>query len=87
MGLLWVQAKTGMEGPEQARMVREMVREYVKGLCWVMRYYYQGGFLNSALVMGAALSFIDAIPLLFACLYSCKSTQAHWLVLNESQLL
>ena len=47
-----VQAKTGVEGPEQARMVREMVREYVKGLCWVMRYYYEGGFLNSALVMG-----------------------------------
>ena len=36
------QAKTGVEGPEQQRMVRDMVREYVKGLCWVMAYYYDG---------------------------------------------
>ena len=36
------QAKTGVDGPEQQRMVRDMVREYVKGLCWVMAYYYDG---------------------------------------------
>ena len=37
-----MQAKTGVEGPEQAEMVRGMVQEYVRGLCWVMRYYYDG---------------------------------------------
>ena len=47
-----MQAKTGVEGPEQARMVREMVREYVRGLCWVMRYYYEGGS-QPALVVGS----------------------------------
>lgn len=36
------QAKTGVEGLEQAEMVRGMVHEYVRGLCWVMRYYYDG---------------------------------------------
>lgn len=40
----FLQAKTGVEGPEQAEMVRGMVQEYVRGLCWVMRYYYDGAF-------------------------------------------
>ncbi|CAL8463003.1 g2537 [Coccomyxa elongata] len=38
----YYKAKTGVEGLEQAEMVRGMVQEYVRGLCWVMRYYYDG---------------------------------------------
>ncbi len=45
-----VQAKTGVEGPEQAEMVRGMVQEYVRGLCWVMRYYYDGVLLNPLMI-------------------------------------
>ena len=29
-------------GPEQAAVIRSMVEAYVQGLCWVMRYYYEG---------------------------------------------
>ena len=42
-----IQAKTGLEGPEQAAVVRAMVCEYVRGLAWVMRYYYEGAHLAS----------------------------------------
>lgn len=37
------QDKFGVEaGPPQAEVVRGLVRAYVEGLCWVMRYYYDG---------------------------------------------
>lgn len=39
---LWLQSKFGVEGQEQRALVRDVVQEYVRGLCWVMRYYYDG---------------------------------------------
>ena len=39
----YYQEKFGLVGAEaQAERVRELVRAYVEGLCWVMRYYYDG---------------------------------------------
>ena len=37
-----VQSKFGVEAHEQQQLVRDIVQEYVRGLCWVMRYYYDG---------------------------------------------
>ena len=37
-----VQSKFGVSGHEQCELVRGIVQEYVRGLCWVMRYYYDG---------------------------------------------
>lgn len=37
-----MQSKLGVAGPEQRGLVRDIVQEYVRGLCWVMRYYYDG---------------------------------------------
>ena len=42
-----MQAKLGVEGAEQDRLRREMVKAYVEGLCWVMRYYYDGALHRS----------------------------------------
>lgn len=38
----WVQAKIGLTEAEQQPIIRAMVRSYVEGLAWVMRYYYDG---------------------------------------------
>ena len=63
------QAKTGVEGAEQAGMVRDMVREYVKGLCWVMRYYYEG----------ARRAALPPTPSYFWPLFgSCGATRYQW---------
>jgi 5'-3' exonuclease len=44
----YAQEKTGFPpGPEQDAVVRDMVIKYVEGLCWVLRYYYDGGYLVS----------------------------------------
>lgn len=40
-----LQEKLGLPEHEQAPTVREMVRKFVEGLCWVMKYYYEGGAL------------------------------------------
>ena len=37
-----VQSKFGVSGHEQRQLARGVVQEYVRGLCWVMRYYYDG---------------------------------------------
>ena len=37
-----MQSKLGVAGHEQKGLVRDIVQEYVRGLCWVMRYYYDG---------------------------------------------
>ena len=29
-------------GPEQEALIRNIVEKYVEGLCWVMKYYYEG---------------------------------------------
>ena len=34
--------KFGVEGGGGAGVVRELAQAYVEGLCWVMRYYYDG---------------------------------------------
>jgi hypothetical protein len=36
------QDKFGLPAGQQAGRVRELVRAYVEGLCWVQRYYYDG---------------------------------------------
>lgn len=61
------QAKTGVEGTEQSEMVRNMVLEYVRGLCWVMRYYYDGSLPASYLYQHLATG--------STCLHS---TLVHW---------
>ena len=38
----YYKAKLGAEQEEQGPLVRDMVRAFVEGLCWVMRYYYDG---------------------------------------------
>lgn len=39
-----VQSKFGVSGHEQRQLARGVVQEYVRGLCWVMRYYYDGAY-------------------------------------------
>lgn len=29
-------------GPSQRRILHSIVQAYVEGLCWVMKYYYEG---------------------------------------------
>eukprot|EP00884_Botryococcus_braunii_P023039 jgi/Botrbrau1/9419/Bobra.0252s0043.1 len=39
----YYEEKTGLPpGPQQTAVVRDMVAKYVEGLCWVLRYYYDG---------------------------------------------
>ncbi|KAG1677357.1 hypothetical protein FOA52_010736 [Chlamydomonas sp. UWO 241] len=38
----YYQEKLGVPEEEQAGLVRGIVQAYVEGLCWVMRYYYDG---------------------------------------------
>lgn len=38
----YYQEKLGLPPDQQAPMVAEIVKAYVEGLCWVMRYYYDG---------------------------------------------
>ena len=40
--LVTLQAKTGLPPGQQDSVVSDMVRSYVEGLCWVLRYYYDG---------------------------------------------
>jgi hypothetical protein len=38
-----LQEKFGVPaGPAQAAVIADLVKAYVEGLCWVMRYYYDG---------------------------------------------
>ena len=37
-----LQEKLGLPEGEQAPVVRQMVEKYIEGVCWVMRYYYEG---------------------------------------------
>jgi hypothetical protein len=38
----YYQAKTGFPPGEQEEAIKAMVKSYVEGLCWVLRYYYDG---------------------------------------------
>ncbi len=40
------QEKTGLAPEDQDEEVSNMVKEYVRGLCWVMHYYYEGDLLR-----------------------------------------
>mmetsp|Transcript_3382 Transcript_3382/g.9711 ORF Transcript_3382/g.9711 Transcript_3382/m.9711 type:complete len:890 (+) Transcript_3382:1230-3899(+) len=38
----YYQEKFGNPPEDQAKLVRDMVKHYIEGVCWVMRYYYDG---------------------------------------------
>ena len=40
--LLHVQEKLGLPEAEQGPVIRKMVEKYIEGVCWVMKYYYEG---------------------------------------------
>ena len=37
-----VQEKLGLAEDAQGPVVRQMVEKYIEGVCWVMKYYYEG---------------------------------------------
>ena len=56
-----VQSKFGVSGHEQRQLLRGVVQEYVSGLCWVMRYYYDGA--HSHLLPASSASWIPTVEL------------------------
>lgn len=65
-----MQAKIGVDGPEQGPIIRDMVKEFVRGLCWVMKYYYDGAqivTLQTPIILPTASKFL-LISLLESCI-------------------
>ena len=40
-----MQEKLGLPEDAQGPVVRQMVEKYIEGVCWVMKYYYEGAHL------------------------------------------
>jgi len=38
----YYQEKMGVPPPDQPAVIADIVKSYVEGLCWVMKYYYEG---------------------------------------------
>ena len=39
---MYAQEKLGLPEAEQGPVIRKMVEKYIEGVCWVMKYYYEG---------------------------------------------